>query len=75
MNKKYVDKNSYLIEKRKYIFYKKSNNEKKENINNDFSPLKYSKTFSYTKSTPTKRKLNNIDNSSFRKKYSNSIYI
>ena len=77
MNKKYVDKNPYLIEKRKYIFYKKSNNEKKENINNNFTPLKHSRTFSYTISTPTKRKINNIDNienTSFRKKYSNNLY-
>ena len=75
MNKKYVDKNPYLIEKRKYVFYKKSNNEKKENLNNNnFIPLKHSKTFSYMISTPTKRKINNVDNSSFRKKYSNDLY-
>ena len=74
INKKYIDKNPCLIEKRKYIFYKKSNNEIKENTNNNFPPLKHSKTFSYTISTPTKRKMNNIDNSSFRKKYSNNIY-
>ena len=75
MNKKYVDKNPYLIEKRKYVFYKKSDNEKKENSNNyNFIPLKHSKTFSYMISTPTKRKINNVDNSSFRKKYSNDLY-
>ena len=76
INKKNVDnKNPYLIEKRKYIFYKKSNG-KKENLNNNFTPLKHSKTFSYTISTPTKRKIDNIDNSnsSFRKKYSNDLY-
>ena len=76
MNKKNFDKNPYLVEKRKYIFYKKSNNGKKENSNNNFIPLKHSKTYSYTISTPTKRKINNIDNSSssFRKKYSNDLY-
>ena len=71
-NKKITeDKNSCLIEKRKYIFYKKSNTEKPER--NNINPLKHSKTFSYTISTPVKRK-NNIDNESFQKKNSNNIY-
>ena len=81
INEKNEEKNPCVVEKRKYIFYKKSNNNEKTEIrNNNFSPLKHSKTFSYTISTPTKRKnsnintITNLDNSSFRKKYSNNIY-
>ena len=72
-NKKYITEktNPYLIEKRKYIFYKKSNTEKPER--NNINPLKHSKTFNYTMVTPVKNK-NIINNESFRKKYSNNIY-
>ena len=72
-NKKYIteNKNPYLIEKRKYIFYKKSNTEKPER--NNINPLKHSKTFSYAIATPVKNK-NNLNNELFRKKYSNNIY-
>ncbi len=72
------DKNPCLIEKRKYIFYKKSNNkekEKKEEI--DKSPLKHSKTFSYSNATPIKKKnnLENINRSTLRNNGYNNISI
>ena len=72
-NKKYITEktNPYLIEKRKYIFYKKSNTEKPER--NNINPIKHSKTFNYAIATPVKNK-NIINNESFRKKYSNNIY-
>ena len=79
-NKKNIndDKNPCLIEKRKYIFYKKSNNKenkKKEEI--DKSPLKHSKTFSYTNTTPIKKKnnLENISKTSLRNNGYNNIAI
>ena len=42
-------------------------NEKENSNNNNFIPLKHSKTFSYMISTPTKRKINNVLNSPFEK--------
>ena len=71
------DKNPCLIEKRKCIFYKKSKNikekeEKEEKI--DKSPLKHSKTFSYTYSTPIKKK-DNKENKFTNKDYNNIAII
>ena len=72
------DKNPCLIEKRKYIFYKKSNNKEKEkNEEIDKSPLKHSKTFSYSNATPIKKKnnLENINRSTLRNNGYNNISI
>ena len=60
------DKNPCLIEKRKYIFYKKSNNKDEEDIKN-INNFNHSKTFSYSNTTPIKRK-NNTFQILFKKK-------
>ena len=69
------DKNPCLIEKRKYIFYKKSNNKDKEDIKN-INTFNHSKTFSYSNTTPIKRKnnLENSENSNSKNKYNDSYY-
>ena len=69
------DKNPCLIEKRKYIFYKKSNNKNKEDLKN-INTFNHSKTFSYSNTTPIKRKnnLENSENSNSKNKYNDSYY-
>jgi len=69
------DKNPCLIEKRKYIFYKKSNNKDKEDKKN-INTFNHSKTFSYSNTTPVKRKnnLENSENSTFKINKNNDGY-
>ena len=69
------DKNPCLIEKRKYIFYKKSNNKDKEDKKN-INTFNHSKTFSYSNTTPIKRKnsLENSENSTFKINKNNDGY-
>lgn len=77
MNKNNLEENPYIIEKRKYIFYKKTNNKEKEE-KMDKKLFKHSKTFSYStntsNTTPIKKPKNFdlLNKTSIRKNFDNN---